>query len=74
MPEPLETTSEHRAERRWALLRVVLGCAQMFGAAFSVVLVLETGVSPVSLTSVAITCSLTSLSVLLFGRRRGGRA
>ena len=59
----------------WAILRVVLGVLQMFGASLSVVLLLKTGVSPVSLTAVVLTCLCTTVSVLVFGSRspRHGR-
>ena len=67
--------SGRAVERRWAIIRVVLGLLQIFGASLSVVLLLTTGVSPVALTAVALTCLGTTVSVLLFGshspRRRG---
>jgi hypothetical protein len=43
----------------------------MFSAAFSLVLLIEAGPSVVALVSVAVTCLLTTVSVLLFGRRSG---
>jgi len=50
-------------------VRLVLGFAQMGGATFSAVLLLQTGMNPVSLGAVVITCALTGLSVILFGNR-----
>ena len=63
------------SDRHRAIARVVLGLAQMFGAAFSLVLLLRLGVTWLSLTAVALTCLSTTVSVLLFGSRppRGDR-
>jgi hypothetical protein len=61
--------SRQPGETRWGILRIALGVLQMFGASLSVVLLLRTGVSPVALTSVALTCLCTTASVLLFGLR-----
>lgn len=62
---------EHRpptpSERRWAIVRYLLGMAQMFGATFSAVLLFLTGVNSLSLGGVIITGLLTIASVLLFG-------
>lgn len=52
---------------------MALGLIQMFGASLSVVLLLKTGISLVSLSAVALTCLCTTVSVLLFGSRPGGR-
>ena len=57
-------------EKAWAVVRLVLGFAQMMGATVSVYLLIELGVVPLSLGSVVVTPSLTTLSVLLFGRRK----
>jgi hypothetical protein len=57
------------AEKRWALVRVVLGLLQMFGASLSVVLLLKMGVSPVCIAAVALTCLCATVSVILFGSR-----
>ena len=57
---------------RWVVLRLVLGMLQMCGAVVSVVLLALTGVSPVALATVMATCALTTVSVLLFGARKGG--
>ncbi len=53
-----------------ATLRLVLGVAQMTGAALSAALLLFSGVNKVSLGVAMATCFLTGLSVTLFGRRR----
>lgn len=50
-------------------LRFALGMLQMFGVVFTLVLILETGLSKLSLAAAVLTCAATSLSVLLFGRR-----
>lgn len=54
---------------RWAVLRGVLGLAQLFGAALSLVLVLRLGLAPIALVAVVLTCACTTVSVLLFGSR-----
>ena len=53
-----------------ALLRVGLGLAQVFGASFSVVLLLQVGVTKLTLISVALTGLCTTVSILLFGGRQ----
>jgi hypothetical protein len=58
--------------KAWAAVRLALGLAQMGGAAASVTLLARTGMNEWSLSAVALTCLLTTVSVLLFGRR-GGR-
>ena len=60
-------------ERRWAIVRYLLGMAQMFGATFSAVLLFLTGVNSLSLGGVIITELLTTASVLLFGFGRKGK-
>lgn len=55
--------------RRWAKIRIALGMVQMFGAAFSVVLLLQGGVTDIALVAVVLTGLCTTISVLLFGRR-----
>lgn len=67
-----ETTSA-RNIRRWALIRLILGFLQMFGAVFSVTLLVRTGVTVLALISVAVTSVLTTVSVLMFGARRSKR-
>lgn len=57
-------------ERRWGLVRLLLGMAQICGAGFSIGLLLESGVSPAALAAVVTTCALTTISVLLFGGRK----
>ena len=59
---------------RWALLRLGLGVAQMTSALASFVWLIGSGVSSWSLAAVAVTCLLTTVSVMLFGdhRRRTG--
>jgi hypothetical protein len=55
--------------RNWQRARFVLGLAQMFGVAFSLALLISTGVNRYSLCATVVTCLATSVSVLLFGRR-----
>ena len=49
-------------------MRAALGCAQMFASALAVVLLIQTGVSPVALVAVVFACVLSTASILLFGR------
>lgn len=53
----------------WAIIRYLLGIAQMFGAVFSVILLIQTGLNKFSLIAVVITCVLTTIRVVLFGGR-----
>ena len=53
----------------WAILRFALGMAQMFGAVFSLGLLVATGVNQLTLTATITTCLLTVVSILLFGRK-----
>ena len=50
-------------------LRFALGMLQMFGVVFTLVVIVETGLNKVSLAATVLTCGVTSLSVVLFGRR-----
>lgn len=59
-----------RAERRWAWARIILGLMQIFGAAFSMTLLVKTGVTALALIAVTITGVLTTVSILLFGSKR----
>lgn len=64
----------------WALFRLVLGCLQMAGAVTAIVLLIQIGVTPLSLGVVVVTGLCTTVSVLLFGsdgprwERRGKNA
>lgn len=62
----IETQAE--TERWWATLRLILGLLQMAGAAFTLALLVETGVNKSSLAAVTATGLLTTISVLLFGK------
>lgn len=57
----------------WGRVRFVLGMAQMAAAVVAVVLLFGGGVTRISLTAVLVASSLTSVSVMLFGRRRERR-
>ncbi len=54
------------AERRWAVVRILLGTAQVMGATMSAYLLLQTGTNAWSLGAVAVTGLLVVLSKLLF--------
>ena len=57
-------------ERRWAVMRLTLGFAQMFAATCTLAILLQTGLNQYSMAAGTITCLLTITSVLLFGSRR----
>ena len=71
--EQVEQSDDPRnpKEKAWAVVRMILGLAQMMGAVGSFYLLVQTGMSVLSLGAVAATCLLTTMSVLLFGRRHG---
>jgi membrane protein YdbS with pleckstrin-like domain len=61
-------------DRQWAIVRMILGLAQVMGAAGSLGLLLATGMNRWSLAAAAATCLFTIVSVFLFGdRTRPGR-
>ncbi len=60
------------AERRWAIVRILLGFGQVFGASLSLGLLIKTGINKLSLGSAVVTGLLTTVSVLLFGGRGKG--
>jgi hypothetical protein len=68
MKQPVASEPQHR----WTVLRLALGMLQMGGAVVSLVLLVMTGVSPVTVTAVVVTSALTTTSVLLFGEKKGG--
>ncbi|HZU30222.1 MAG TPA: hypothetical protein VFB79_03850 [Candidatus Angelobacter sp.] len=51
----------------WAIVRLVLGLLQMFGAVFAAVLIVQTGLNSVSIGAAIATGLLTLLSISLFG-------
>ncbi len=57
--------------KMWAAVRLPLGLGQMAGAVVAFALLLQTGMNGASLAAVVGTCLLTTVSVMLFGRRRG---
>lgn len=69
---PLNSSAKRTrpSERRWALLRLLLGFLQVFGASLGIGLLVQTGVTSLSLLVVTLTGLCTTLSVLLFGGRR----
>ena len=52
--------------RRWAIVRLILGFLQMFGAVFSVGLIVHSGITLLALASVIVTGAFTGTSMLLF--------
>ena len=52
--------------RRWAVVRFILGFLQMFGAVFSVGLIVHSGITPLALAAVILTGMFTGISMLLF--------
>jgi hypothetical protein len=55
---------------RWpALVRLALGITQMSAAAFALGLLAAEGVTARALAAAVIACTITTVSVLLFGRR-----
>lgn len=63
----LSAAGDPLAEARWAVLRLVLGVAQMIGAVAALLLIITMGLKGLALAAVVITCVLTTVSVLLFG-------
>ena len=63
------STDRARSERRWAIVRLTLGVLQMTGAALALGLLAAGGVTRAALTVVVLTGLMTTISVVLFGRR-----
>ena len=59
--------------RRWAIVRLILGFFQMFGAAFSLGLFLHNGITPLVLGAVLITGFFTGISMLMFQVQQHGQ-
>ena len=59
-----------QGEKWWAVVRLVLGLLQVIGATVSVSMLIQLGVTAESLSAVALTCLLTTISVIIFGRRK----
>ena len=55
---------------RRAHLRFALGMSQMAAAVVAVILLVQIGVTPLSLTAVVVTSTLSAVSVMVFGGRR----
>jgi hypothetical protein len=64
-----EQAQRHLSALRRERARLALGLAQMFGAVFSLVVLITTGVNQISLSATVLTCLFTIVSVLLFGKR-----
>lgn len=56
--------------RRPAVLRLALGIAQMSAAAFALGLLASEGITARALAAAVIACTITTVSVLIFGSRR----
>jgi hypothetical protein len=65
----MQSQLEKRRQLPWALIRLTLGFFQISGAVASLLLLVETGLSTVSMASVVVTGLFTTFSVLLFGSR-----
>ena len=68
--EPTMEERGARARGRWAIVRLVLGVAQMAGAVTALVLLATTGITRATAETIVVTCALTTASVLLFGSGR----
>ena len=55
--------------RPWAITRLTLGVAQMTAAAFALGLLAAEGASARALAAAVTACTITMVSVVLFGRR-----
>lgn len=65
-PEPAEPN-----QRRWAMVRLVLGQAQIIGATMTLYFLVKTGESALTFWSAGITAAFTLTSRVLFKGRRG---
>jgi len=67
MVEPTDPGEAGRKkEVRWAIVRLILGQAQIIGAVVSVYLVIQTGINSLSVCAFALTTACTILSRLIF--------
>jgi uncharacterized membrane protein (UPF0136 family) len=57
-------------EKAWAVVRIVLGLAQVMGATLALYLLVQTGTSGLTIAAVVVTGLLTAGSTLLFGGRK----
>jgi hypothetical protein len=55
-------------KRRWAVVRIALGQAQMVGAVVSLVCLLQTGMSTLTIGALSITVACLAASIILFGK------
>ena len=62
----LMTDKNRQAERRWAMVRIVLGMLQTTGAAALVILLISSGVSTLSIAVAVVTTGFLAVSLLLF--------
>lgn len=65
----MEAITKPVPERWPAIGRLALGVAQMSAAAFALGLLASEGVTARALASAVVACTITTVSVLLFGRR-----
>lgn len=67
MPNPDSINAvEATSQRKWAVVRLILGQAQVIGATITLVLLIQTGSSVLTLRAAIVTALLTLASVLLF--------
>ena len=70
---PVSGTMNATIIRRWALLRLILGFLQMFGAVFAVALLVQSGITPLAISVVLVTAVFTGASQLIFQVWKRGR-
>jgi hypothetical protein len=68
-PATHESATANSDGSGWRKLRLILGLLQMFGAVVSLTLLATMGVTAISLSAVAVTSLMTTVSVVLFGGR-----
>jgi hypothetical protein len=68
-----DTPWGRHGEKAWALVRLLLGTAQMTGATAALYLLLATGLNEITMGTLLLTCVCTSVSVFLFGGRKDGK-
>jgi hypothetical protein len=64
-----DPSNPRHADPRWAVVRLLLGLGQMFGASTGLWLVLRVGVTGITIGVLVATTVLTGTSILLFGVR-----
>lgn len=68
----MERMTNQARTLRLAWLRLTLGVLQMFGAIFAAIMVMRTGISVWSLGAAVGTGVITTISIILFGKKPFG--